>query len=660
MRDEDEFLRVKGITGEAEVFGTVEPVVNEKEDMIDFGLVENEKAVQHIDHEIEEIVDASVALESYGRVLRASKWDGISKQTAKAMAIGLSRIDRLTGDRSDLVVALEDETSGDMKRIGNAPAATGISAVVNRAKELLQKLIEKIVEKFTQLKATAQAKWQQFKEASDAKMEKLRAGMDDYSPNGSTGGLKITVPAGIAAMAYPGGKYEDFSKFPATHQWIANTGVPWIRKTISDLAKMDGTEAADKIGADVEAPFTHDLPASIEWSLTGPKFKGGEGESTEIPVRDWQAMGRSLDAIKKAQEAAQSTSDSLSAVSEAMIGLSALKQSINTPDEAKAALLQGIIFQVSTFASHLFRLRVMLNDVIGAMLDVIGAEQDASTQSSNEEFHYGLEDDGEEPAAEPGKLKALAQKLMQWINEMWGKLVAQWEKISQSHAIVEQKATAAKEDIKARESEGSADDDASGPRTIQVNPDMASRIFKGQELIRPKEFEPVFKYAFQDLGAYYMPIVSAVRKAYREENVDELERLAEAGIKPPVFAGELPTGGKIILANGELKVEQEEAQGFEFTVPNDVKATLSLIEEAEELSKKQEGTSGHDLKALSSIMNRFRSELTSALTKPTTNPDLVKLTQSICRPLTQSLISAAELHTKLSRVPLDYMALGIM
>jgi len=58
---------------EEEIFGTVEPVAVEKEEMIDFGLVEDEKAAEFIDHEIEEIVEASVALESYQQILTAAK-----------------------------------------------------------------------------------------------------------------------------------------------------------------------------------------------------------------------------------------------------------------------------------------------------------------------------------------------------------------------------------------------------------------------------------------------------------------------------------------------------------------------------------------------------------------------------------------------------------
>lgn len=665
MRDEDEFLRVKGITGEAEVFGTVEPVVNEKEDMIDFGLVENEKAVQYIDHEIEEIVDASAALESYGQLLRASKWDGISKQTAKAMAIGLGRIDRVVGDKSSLVASLEDETSGDIKRIGNAPAATGIGAIVGRAKEILVKLLEKIKEKFTKLKTIAQAKWQQFKEQYEARLEEIEESMNNYSPNGANGGLKINISGKVAALAYPGGKYEDFSKFPALHRWIATTGLQWIKTELANLAKLDASTPANEIGKDVDSPFTHDLPDSMEWTVRGINWKTEGSDPVEIPVRDATAISRTLDAIRKSQAEATNTSGALDEIANVMIGLPTLSRSISTEDEAKAALVQGIIFSINSFAEKLFKLRVMLNDIVGAALDIIEAEQKVSFQSSNEEFYYGFEDDGEEPAAQPGKLKAMAQKLMAWLQEMWGKLIAKWEQITKAHAVVEQKVEAAKEDLKAKASEsGSSDEkapDQSTPENILVNctADMATRIFNGKELIEPSAFLPVFKYAFSELGAYYMPIVNDLRKAYRAGDLEGLQKIAEAGINPPGYDQVLPNGAKLVVNDGAIEIQQEPGEAFEYEA-GDFKTVIRILDEAKKLSAAREGESGHNLQALSSILNRFRGELTTDMTKGGNHMELIQAAQNITRPLTKSLLAAATLHNELSRYPLEYLAIGIL
>jgi len=292
---------------EEEIFGTVEPVAVEKEEMIDFGLVEDEKAAEFIDHEIEEIVEASVALESYQQILTAAKWDGISKQTAKAMLIGLKRVDKVLGAKSELVIALEDETNGDMKRIGNEQSKSvtkeGLGAKAKALWEKFKALMQKAMEK-------AKALWEKLfdknqQTATKASELKQIAREEHSGPNGANGGRKVTIPARLAFYAVIDDKPVDPSYYHELADWCFNTmakhvqdGIDQVYKAIGD-SDLEGMKAV--VGREVPAYTGKKYPnITINSNDSGgwAVVTGTESSDAVIQVRELSAYTAALDKVK--------------------------------------------------------------------------------------------------------------------------------------------------------------------------------------------------------------------------------------------------------------------------------------------------------------------------------------------------------------------------
>lgn len=287
------------MSNDAEIFGTVETVAEEKKPMIDFELLENEKGTDHIDHNLTEVIEDSVALEDYITLLRTAGPDGVSKQTAKAIAIGIKRIDRRFGVRSTLSVSLEDEASG-MKHIGDGQSQSSVSetGLVARAKELWKKFVE-MLRSFID---KAKARWQKMTDKTDKIVEKA-AEMEENAreeftgPNASTGqnnsteGRKITVPPEIAYLSCPEGKQVPADYYHDLTEWCLNDmaghvqdGIDGFIKAISE-ADMDAVVAIRQRKAPAyQGKQFPQIEINVKESGGWEVVTGTQGEEVIIPA----------------------------------------------------------------------------------------------------------------------------------------------------------------------------------------------------------------------------------------------------------------------------------------------------------------------------------------------------------------------------------------
>lgn len=275
MSDADQNINVVVPGDKEELFGTVEAVVDEKKDMIDFTLVEDDKAKQHIDHNLEEVIADSVALEDYISMLRSAGPDGVSKQTAKAIAIGIKRIDRRFGTRSVLRASLEDEASG-MKHIGDGQSQSGVNeeGLVGRAKELWAKFVE-ILKTFID---KAKAAWQKLTDKNEQVIEKAaemkaNAREEFTGPNDANGGRKVTIPAVMAWLSCPGGKQVPADHYHELVTWCLGDMAGHVQDGIDDLIKAISEADMDAVVAirERKAP-----------EYTGTKFPQIEIKSKDV------------------------------------------------------------------------------------------------------------------------------------------------------------------------------------------------------------------------------------------------------------------------------------------------------------------------------------------------------------------------------------------
>ena len=255
-----------------EIFGTVTPVTDEKQDMIDFGLLENDKDAQHIDHDLAELTEDMATLEGFSQVLENNKWDGISKQTASVMLVGLKRIDERWGQKSTLVASLEEETNGDMKRIGQEKSAVSKEGIGARAKELWAKFVELIKRAI----AATKAKLLKVKEALTSvgpRLEKLFESFENWSPNDANGGKKITVPGKLVRRVFtPEGEFVDPTLWPVLDDYIHKQIYPILVKLAAQLRGFTGKETLEEVIAKLDYTLPSppsNLPGNVEVTVDG-------------------------------------------------------------------------------------------------------------------------------------------------------------------------------------------------------------------------------------------------------------------------------------------------------------------------------------------------------------------------------------------------------
>lgn len=379
MSDNDQNINVVVPGDKEELFGTVENVVEEKKDMIDFSLVEDEKAAHHIDHTLEEIIEDSVALESYITLLRSAGHDGVSKQTAKAIAIGVARIDRRFGIKSPLVCSLEDEAS-ESKSIGHDQQKSGVNeeGLVGRAKELWAKFVEFLRKALANIKSRLVKIKEKFT-GMGPKIEKYREGFKNWSPNDTAGGKKITISGPEAQYLFKDGKEINLAEVIALMDWC-NSEVPaFVKKTATKIKSLSGNESAEAIRAIVHLdgmPAPRVIPVTLQLDISADEVTvapNGDETDITIPVRSKSQVSKALDLCREINNAASRTSvDEVDLFSEVLSSQFNVVGSGEASQAVKAAMstLQSLLLSKSTIMS--FCLHIGL-----CSLHRIGLEQDA-------------------------------------------------------------------------------------------------------------------------------------------------------------------------------------------------------------------------------------------------------------------------------------------
>lgn len=379
MSDNDQNINVVVPGDKEELFGTVENVVEEKKDMIDFSLVEDEKAAHHIDHTLEEIIEDSVALESYITLLRSAGHDGVSKQTAKAIAIGVARIDRRFGIKSPLVCSLEDEAS-ESKSIGHDQQKSGVNeeGLVGRAKELWAKFVEFLRKALANIKSRLTKIKEKFT-GMGPKIEKFRAGFKDWSPNDAGGGKKISIPALEAQYLFKDGNDVNLAEVVALMDWC-NAEIPtFVKKTMAKIKSLTGKEPAEQIRAIAHLegmPAPRVIPVTLQMDIGADEITispNGDEQDVTIPVRSKSQVSKALDGCGNINDAARRTTDEeVDIFSEALEAQFSVVGSGEASQAVKAAMstLQGLLLSKSVIMSYCLH-------VGQCSLNRIGREQNA-------------------------------------------------------------------------------------------------------------------------------------------------------------------------------------------------------------------------------------------------------------------------------------------
>uniref|UniRef100_A0AB39CD29 Internal head protein n=1 Tax=Pseudomonas phage RVTF4 TaxID=3236931 RepID=A0AB39CD29_9VIRU len=591
-----------------EIFGSVEPVVEEKEDMIDFGLLENEKAVQHIDHNLEECIEGTATLEAYHQILTAAGWDGVSKQAAKAMAVGLRRIDRMLGDKGSLTVAMEDETGGDIKRIGNEQSGTATKeGLGSRAKEIWKKFLAWLKEHFGKMKERAKLLSQKFSEGIKTQYENIAKGLSSYNPNGKDGGKSYEVPAKYAALALPGGKHIDMAKILHAHQWVATKMLPWLKQQHDKVKQLKGTESVDQInqliGTDMPKP--DGLPENLTWSVPEGIHLAGEGESQTVKARSLAEHKAMLASIKKVHDYMATVPKVLDEISNVTIDMIIKLGELDLKTGDVISALQKQLRQLQKAADAAFASRVTLNKVVGAALMVMDIERgykpgsfgkDDEDDLGMEDWDYGLEDDGK---------KSRFKRMIEFFKRLWEKMKTAWDKIMRSPAVIETKVEAAKEEVTQRHKEQPSEEKTTAEptretRKIKIDRTLATQLFNDQTLIMPNEFAPLGKYVIEDLSAYFEPLVTKMEKAF---NSVDLEGLKAITVDMPKFNDELPNGNRLSYDEGTLKIIFIESDPFEMD-PLGFELSMKVLEQTNAQNKIGESQK-RAMKDLGSLNNRL-------------------------------------------------------
>lgn len=379
MSDADQNINVVVPGDKEEIFGTVEVTPEEKHDMIDFALVEDDKAHQHIDHNLEEVIDDSVALESYAALLRSAGYDGVSKQTAKAIAIGVARIDRRFGTKSALGISLEDEAS-ETKSIGHDQEKSGVNeeGLAGRAKELWAKFVE-LLKKALNIAKEKLAKIKAHFANLGPKLESLKGDFANWSPNGKDGGKKVTIPAVDARYIFKDGKLINPADVVAVMQWC-NKVIPTYTKTaLAKVNTLTGKESADSINAifnvdNLGAP--HTSPATLEINMSGDGLKFevvGDNTEVTVQVRSRSEINKCMDGCFAINDAA----DEADHAGETASFLDALEKQYNVipggdaAEALKAGLkfLQNLSMEKSTLMSFCLHVNMCLFHLMSAERD---------------------------------------------------------------------------------------------------------------------------------------------------------------------------------------------------------------------------------------------------------------------------------------------------
>jgi hypothetical protein len=302
MTFEQDFLQVKGITGTEEVFGTVDPVTEEKQDMVPIDVLGTD--VGDIQHELEVIEDAREALEAYDNFLTHAGPDGISRQTAAAMYIGLSRIDRQLNQRSDLVASMEDNDLAEVDNRNKMAVAKGVDnkGIAGRGKQLFDKLkeiIAKLIEKIRKAWAFFMNK---AKQAGD-KAKSVLQGINDWAgPNGVGGGKKIEIPGRVKMFVFKGDKPLPMTDVNALVKYAFIEYPTFLMEQFNQIkASMNSNDAISEL----ETFLAYDGPLPDHWVIEDDgsgyphaNFSGDSNSPGKHRVRDKGAITQAMKAVQ--------------------------------------------------------------------------------------------------------------------------------------------------------------------------------------------------------------------------------------------------------------------------------------------------------------------------------------------------------------------------
>lgn len=371
MTFEQDFLQVKGITGTEEVFGTVDPVTEEKKDMVPIDMLGAEMG--DIQHELENVEDARTSLEAYDKFLTHAGPDGISRQTAAAMYIGLARIDRQLNQRSDLVASMEDNDLAEVDNRNKMAVAKGVDnkGIAGRGKQLWEKLKEIVAKLLEKLKKAWAFFTSKAKEAQ-AKAKEISDGLKSWAgPNGPSGGRKIDVPGNIAMLVFKSGKVISPEELVPLLKFAFDEYPSFLYKQFEQMkAAVEKGEPVDQL----ETFLAYEGVLPDGWTIADdgegypyPTFGGESNAVAKHQVRDKSTIDKAMHAVIANCEYIYTKTDSNSIMGKLGEGMSKLLASTgNNLDEmdnwnrllqmstkfATAAGAASALERLATLANH--------------------------------------------------------------------------------------------------------------------------------------------------------------------------------------------------------------------------------------------------------------------------------------------------------------------
>jgi hypothetical protein len=235
--------------------------------------------------DLEDLASADLALESYRGLLDAAAKNGITRQSAMALKIGLQRIDRKLGIKS---VALENMNIGprdrfqisledEQKLIGERK-----DSLVEKGKELIKKLIAKAKELFERAK--------QLVMGIPAKVDRAKALLKHWK---ATAGLKIELDAEGQRYLMKDGK-------PLTATDVA-TYVNFVGQALTAVTANAGKAISNQDLGELPA-YNGPLPSSVEITVNptgyGITSKGEAEGVAHVKIREAAVVDKELNALR--------------------------------------------------------------------------------------------------------------------------------------------------------------------------------------------------------------------------------------------------------------------------------------------------------------------------------------------------------------------------
>lgn len=629
---------------EEEIFGTVDAAEIEKQPMIEFGLVEDEKAEEFIQHEIEEIVEASVALEKYIEILDKARWDGVSKQTARTIMVGVKRIDDRFGQRSALSISMEDETDGP-RRIGDEREQSKLSkeGLIGRAKELWEKFVAFMKKAFTQAKEKMMKVYKQVA-GIKTKLAKLYTDFENWSPNGPNGGKKITLPSRVAAYTYYDGEYIDLNTVNELLKWIFNSVDTEIVQMANKIRGLKGTEDAASIIADLTVnlpPLPSTLPAYLDATLNDGvlevEFKG-VAEEVEVQVRSKSEIRGYLKLAMAISDMVHARCDKAVNAFDASLEMMDNANNLVRDGSASAEALQNIITKLNAVRSTTTALVVKLLTTVSKAYEVCDLERGREIKPDEDE-EYGMEDFGT-------SIKNGLKKLIEAFKALVARLKDRWNKIINSPEVMEAKTSAAKEKVQANKGappKAENQEEKQTPETMHtvwVSGPMATAISENGKLISPERYIPLTKYVIGTVGKQLAPMVEKLINGYNSGDLDAMRSVADFDL--PVFEDEVVNGYKVAYdADGSFMMEGEELNATEVTWPtfDELMAMFASMEVVSN-TMRELGDEANRVKMIAK-MDKFTIQLTEDLLKPEAS-EKIKVAMESRVKLMKALSSATE------------------